>query len=119
MKFLSLGEGAGKSCPIPASFAKEPELDWAGRDPGKLAMCRHRREYVMECLGALEDFLHQEDDSLPLLNTLPDWRTHSSKVSIPFLDGNGRSGRDCRIAFMLSRKAKYIAGASPLPQPVL
>jgi Fic family protein len=57
-------------------------------------------EYVTDCLGHLESFLHREDDAIPLL--VRAGLAHAQFETIhPFLDGNGRVGR-LLITFMLT-----------------
>ena len=45
--------------PDPAT-RQRAEIGSSGTRPGQAGYLPHRQEYVMECLGALEDFLHQE-----------------------------------------------------------
>lgn len=74
--------------------------NWIGGSrPGNAAYVPPPPEYVMECMGQLEMFLHQETPSLPLL--IRAGLVHAQFESIhPFLDGNGRVGR-LLITFML------------------
>jgi|SRR5471030_172629 Fic family protein len=73
-----------------------------GTRPGKAAYVPPPPEYVMDCLGDLESFLHIEEDSLPLL--IRAGLVHAQFETIhPFLDGNGRVGR-LLITFMLSEE---------------
>jgi Fic family protein len=59
-------------------------------------------EYVMDCLRNLESFLHEEENSLPLL--IRAGLVHAQFETIhPFLDGNGRVGR-LLITFMHTEK---------------
>jgi Fic family protein len=59
-------------------------------------------EYVLDCVGDLESFLHEEENSLPLL--IRAGLVHAQFETIhPFLDGNGRVGR-LLITFMLTEK---------------
>jgi Fic family protein len=72
-----------------------------GTRPGNAAYLPPPPEYVLECMGDLESFLHREE-GLPLL--IRAGLTHAQFESIhPFLDGNGRVGR-LLITFMLTEK---------------
>lgn len=71
-----------------------------GTRPGNAAYVPPPPEFVMDCMGQLELFLHQEDDGLPVL--IRAGLAHAQFESIhPFLDGNGRVGR-LLITFMLT-----------------
>jgi Fic family protein len=85
----------------PGEFRKSQ--NWiGGTRPGNAAYVPPPPEYVMECLGALETFLHQEGNGFPLL--LRAGLAHAQFETIhPFLDGNGRVGR-LLITFMLTEK---------------
>ena len=73
-----------------------------GTRPGQAAYVPPPPEYVMDCLGDLETFLHLEEDSLPLL--IRAGLAHAQFETIhPFLDGNGRVGR-LLITFMLTEE---------------
>ena len=95
-----LAKGRGSHAQ-PGEFRKSQ--NWiGGTRPGNAAYVPPPPEYVMDCLGELEDFLHQEDDSLPLL--IRAGLAHAQFETIhPFLDGNGRVGR-LLITFMLTEK---------------
>jgi Fic family protein len=70
-----------------------------GTRPGNAAYVPPPPEYVMECMGQLESFIHREASSLPPL--VRAGLVHAQFETIhPFLDGNGRVGR-LLIAFML------------------
>lgn len=59
-------------------------------------------EFVLDCMGGLESFIHLEDTTLPLL--VRAGLIHAQFETIhPFLDGNGRVGR-LLITFMLCAK---------------
>jgi Fic family protein len=92
---LSKGRGSHAQ---PGQFRKSQ--NWIGGSrPGNAAYVPPPPEYVMECMGQLEMFLHQEAPSLPLL--IRAGLVHAQFESIhPFLDGNGRVGR-LLITFML------------------
>jgi Fic family protein len=73
-----------------------------GTRPGNAAYVPPPPEYVMDCLGDLESFLHEDKSSIPLL--VRAGLVHAQFETIhPFLDGNGRVGR-LLITFMLSEK---------------
>jgi Fic family protein len=85
---LSRGRGSGKE---PGEFRRSQ--NWiGGTRPGNAAFVPPPADRVEECMGALERFLHAEDDGLPVLV-----RTGLAHVQFetihPFLDGNGRVGR--------------------------
>ena len=92
---LSKGRGSHAQ---PGQFRRSQ--NWIGGSrPGNAAYVPPPPEYVMECMGQLEMFLHQEAPSLPLL--IRAGFVHAQFESIhPFLDGNGRVGR-LLITFML------------------
>ena len=92
---LSKGRGSHAQ---PGQFRRSQ--NWIGGSrPGNAAYVPPPPEYVMECMGQLEMFLHQESPSLPLL--IRAGLVHAQFESIhPFLDGNGRVGR-LLITFML------------------
>jgi len=58
----------------------------------------------MECMDALEKFLHREQEDLPILVKAALVHVQFETIH-PFLDGNGRLGR-LLITFLL-----YVAGA--------
>lgn len=82
----------------PGQFRKSQ--NWIGGSrPGNAAYVPPPPEYVVDCMGQLETFIHQEGTSLPLL--IKAGLVHAQFESIhPFLDGNGRVGR-LLITFML------------------
>jgi Fic family protein len=92
---LSKGRGSHAQ---PGQFRRSQ--NWIGGSrPGNAAYVPPPPEYVMDCMGQLEMFLHQEAPSLPLL--IRAGLVHAQFESIhPFLDGNGRVGR-LLITFML------------------
>jgi Fic family protein len=103
---LSKGRGSHAQ---PGQFRKSQ--NWiGGTRPGNAAYIPPPPEYVMDCLGRLETFIHQDAPSLPLL--VRAGLVHAQFESIhPFLDGNGRVGR-LLITFMLCTE-------QVLPEPVL
>jgi len=63
-----------------------------GTRPGNAAFVRPPPEKVMECMGALEKFLHREREDPPILVKAA--LVHAQFETIhPFLDGKGRLGR--------------------------
>jgi len=95
-----LAKGRGSHAQ-PGEFRKSQ--NWiGGTRPGNAAYVPPPPEYVMDCLGDLEAFLHTDENSLPLL--IRAGLAHAQFESIhPFLDGNGRVGR-LLITFMLTEK---------------
>ena len=92
---LSKGRGSEKQ---PGEF--RTSQNWiGGTRPGNAAFVPPPPEMVMECMGALELFLHAERSDLPLL--IRAGLVHVQFETIhPFLDGNGRLGR-LLITFLL------------------
>ena len=95
-----LAKGRGSHAQ-PGEFRKSQ--NWIGGSrPGNAAYVPPPPEYVMDCLGDLESFLHDDENSLPLL--IRAGLVHAQFETIhPFLDGNGRVGR-LLITFMLTEK---------------
>lgn len=85
---LSRGRGDDKD---PGEFRRTQ--NWiGGTRPGNSAFVPPPPEHVMECMSALELFLHDQRPDLPLL--LKAGLAHVQFETIhPFLDGNGRLGR--------------------------
>jgi Fic family protein len=92
---LSKGRGSEKQ---PGEFRRSQ--NWiGGTRPGNAAFVPPPPELVMECMGQLELFLHEERPDLPLL--IRAGLAHVQFETIhPFLDGNGRLGR-LLITFLL------------------
>jgi Fic family protein len=83
---LSKGRGAQRT---PGEFRRSQ--NWIGGNrPGNALFVPPPPEALMECLDALEKFLH--DDRLPLLVKLGLVHVQFETIH-PFLDGNGRLGR--------------------------
>ena len=81
-----------------------------GTRPGNAAFVPPPSEEVLECMGALEKFLHREHEDLPIL--VKTALVHVQFETIhPFLDGNGRLG--CLLITLLL----CVAGA--LREPIL
>ena len=85
---LSQGRGSDKT---PGTF--RVSQNWiGGARPGTAAFVPPPPDRVMECLGALEKFLHDDPIAMPAL--LKSALAHVQFETIhPFLDGNGRLGR--------------------------
>jgi Fic family protein len=92
---LSKGRGSNKE---PGEFRRSQ--NWiGGTRPGNAAFVPPPPDRVMECMGQLELFLHEESPRLPLL--IKAGLVHVQFETIhPFLDGNGRLGR-LLITFLL------------------
>jgi Fic family protein len=103
---LSTGRGSDKA---PGEFRRTQ--NWVGGSrPGNSLFVPPPPERVMECMSALEKFLHDDPVRMPALIKVA--LTHVQFESIhPFLDGNGRLGR-LLITFLLCAE-----GA--LSQPIL
>jgi Fic family protein len=92
---LSKGRGSDKE---PGEFRQSQ--NWIGGNrPGTAAFVPPPPELVLECMSALELFLHDERAGLPML--IKAGLVHVQFETIhPFLDGNGRLGR-LLITFLL------------------
>lgn len=92
---LSSGRGSGQS---PGEFRRSQ--NWiGGTRPGTARFVPPPADTVMDCMGALERFLHNEPVRMPTL--LKAALSHVQFETIhPFLDGNGRLGR-LLITFLL------------------
>src|SRR6516165_6709869 len=92
---LTRGRGSDKA---PGEFRRSQ--NWIGGTlPGNAVFVPPPPELVMECMGQLELFLHDDNQELPLL--IRAGLVHVQFESIhPFLDGNGRLGR-LLITFLL------------------
>jgi Fic family protein len=103
---LSQGRGSDKE---PGEFRRSQ--NWiGGTRPGNAAFVPPPPDEVMECMGALEKFLHEERREVPPL--LKAGLVHVQFETIhPFLDGNGRLGR-LLITFLL-------CAAGALREPIL
>lgn len=87
-ELLARGRGSGKD---PGAFRRSQ--NWIGGSrPGSAAFIPPPHTAVPDCMGALERFLHADDDGLPQL--VRAGLAHVQFETIhPFLDGNGRVGR--------------------------
>lgn len=92
---LSKGRGSEKE---PGQFRRTQ--NWVGGTrPGNAAFVPPPPQEAVECLGALEKFLHNQPERMPLL--IKAALAHVQFETIhPFLDGNGRLGR-LLITFIL------------------
>ena len=92
---MSRGRGSNKQ---PGEFRRSP--NWiGGTRPGNAVFVPPPHTAVADCMAALEQFLHAEDDGLPVL--VRAGLAHVQFETIhPFLDGNGRVGR-LLITFLL------------------
>ncbi|MEW5981112.1 MAG: Fic family protein [Acidobacteriota bacterium] len=93
---LSRGRGSSKD---PGEFRRSQ--NWIGGSrPGNAVFVPPPHRAVPDCMGALERFLHADDDGLPVL--VRAGLAHVQFETIhPFLDGNGRVGR-LLVTFLLS-----------------
>ncbi len=92
---LAKGRGSGKE---PGEFRRSQ--NWVGGTrPGNATFVPPPPDQLLECLGALEKFLHNDPVKTPLL--IKAGLAHVQFETIhPFLDGNGRLGR-LLITFLL------------------
>jgi Fic family protein len=97
-KLLSKGRGQDKD---PGEFRRSQ--NWiGGTRPGNALFVPPPPHLVMDCLGALETFIHADAPDLPLLVKAA--LVHVQFESIhPFLDGNGRLGR-LLITFLMCER---------------
>ncbi len=92
---LSKGRGSNKG---PGEFRRSQ--NWVGGTrPGDATFVPPPPESLMECLGALEKFLHNDPTTTPVLIKAAIAHVQFETIH-PFLDGNGRLGR-LLITFLL------------------
>lgn len=92
---LTKGRGSEKE---PGEFRRSQ--NWiGGTRPGNAAFVPPPADYVAECWGALEKFLHDDKVRLPVLVKAALAHVQFETIH-PFLDGNGRVGR-LLITFLL------------------
>lgn len=92
---MSEGRGSTKE---PGEFRRSQ--NWiGGTRPGNAAFVPPPPELVMECMGALEKFLHEDRADIPPLVRAGLIHVQFETIH-PFLDGNGRLGR-LLITFLL------------------
>lgn len=96
-----LSKGRGKECD-PGEFRKSQ--NWiGGSGPGTAAFVPPPPEYVQECMGKLELFLHDKPEKTSVL--IKAALAHVQFETIhPFLDGNGRLGRLIITLLLCSEK---------------
>lgn len=103
---LARGRGSEKQ---PGEFRRSQ--NWiGGTRPGNAVFVPPPPENVMECMGALEKFLHREHEDLPILVKAALVHVQFETIH-PFLDGNGRLGR-LLITFLL-------CAAGAIREPIL
>ena len=97
-----LSKGRGKEC-APGEF--RTSQNWIGGSrPGTAAFVPPPPEYVQECMGKLELFLHNQPQKTSVL--IKAALAHVQFETIhPFLDGNGRLGRLLITLLLCSEKA--------------
>ncbi|MCP4342641.1 MAG: Fic family protein, partial [Desulfobulbaceae bacterium] len=96
-----LSKGRGKECD-PGEFRRSQ--NWIGGSrPGNAAFVPPPPEYLQECMGKLELFLHDQPEKTPVL--IKAALAHVQFETIhPFLDGNGRLGRLIITLLLCSEK---------------
>ena len=96
-----LSKGCGKECD-PGEFRRSQ--NWIdGSRPGTAAFVPPPPEYVQECMGKLELFLHDQPEKTSVL--IKAALAHVQFETIhPFLDGNGRLGRLIITLLLCSEK---------------
>jgi len=96
-----LSKGRGKECD-PGEFRRSQ--NWiGGSHPGNAAFVPPPSEYLQECMGKLELFLHDQPKKTPVL--IKAALAHVQFETIhPFLDGNGRLGRLIITLLLCSEK---------------
>ncbi|MCB9495206.1 MAG: Fic family protein [Desulfobacteraceae bacterium] len=96
-----LSKGRGKECD-PGEFRRSQ--NWIGGSrPGTAAFVPPPPEYVQECMGKLELFLHDQPERTSVL--IKAALAHVQFETIhPFLDGNGRLGRLIITLLLCSEK---------------
>ena len=95
---LSRGRGSDK---LPGEFRRSQ--NWIGGSrPGNAVFVPPPHTALLDCMGALERFLHSKDDGLPTLARAGLAHVQFETIH-PFLDGNGRVGR-LLITFLLTER---------------
>lgn len=96
-----LSKGRGKECD-PGEFRKSQ--NWIGGSrPGNAAFVPPPPEYLQECMGKLELFLHDLPEKTPVLVKAAMAHVQFETIH-PFLDGNGRLGRLIITLLLCSEK---------------
>ena len=110
---LAKGRGSKQE---PGEFRRSQ--NWVGGTrPGNAKFVPPPADHLLECLGALEKFLHNDPVKTPLL--IKAALAHVQFETIhPFLDGNGRLGRLLITFLFLCRRrtARTVAVSQPLLQ---
>lgn len=96
-----LSKGRGKECD-PGEFRRSQ--NWIGGSrPGTAAFVPPPPDHVLDCMGKLELFLHDQPEKTPVL--IKAALAHVQFETIhPFLDGNGRLGRLIITLLLCSEK---------------
>lgn len=96
-----LSKGRGKECE-PGEFRRSQ--NWIGGSrPGTAAFVPPPPEYVQECMGKLELFLHDQPEKTSVLVKAALAHVQFETIH-PFLDGNGRLGRLIIALLLCSEK---------------
>ena len=96
-----LSKGRGKDC-TPGEFRRSQ--NWIGGSrPGVAAFVPPPPEYVQECMGKLELFLHDQPEKTSVLVKAALAHVQFETIH-PFLDGNGRLGRLIITLLLCSQK---------------
>ncbi|MBL0717097.1 MAG: Fic family protein [Desulfosarcina sp.] len=96
---LSSGRGAHKN---PGEFRKSQ--NWiGGTRPGNAVFVPAPPHKVLECMGNLEKFIHDESYYMPVLFKAAIAHVQFETIH-PFLDGNGRAGRLFITLYLCSEK---------------
>lgn len=96
-----LSKGRGKECE-PGEFRRSQ--NWIGGSrPGTAAFVPPPPEYVQECMGKLELFLHDQPEKTSVLVKAALAHVQFETIH-PFLDGNGRLGRLIITLLLCSEK---------------
>jgi len=109
---LTKGRGSNQT---PGEFRRSQ--NWiGGTRPGNAAFVPPPAEQVMECLGKLELFLHDQPEQTPVL--LKAALAHVQFETIhPFLDGNGRLGRLLITLLLCEQKVLHSRKRQNNPTP--
>lgn len=100
---LTKGRGSQKN---PGEFRRSQ--NWIGGSrPGNARFVPPPPDKVIECMGALEKFLHDEPVKLPLLVKVALAHVQFETIH-PFLDGNGRLGRLLITLILCEAKAMTV-----------
>lgn len=96
-----LSKGRGRECD-PGEFRRSQ--NWIGGSrPGNAAFVPPPPEYLQECMGKLELFMHDQPEKTPVLVKAALAHVQFETIH-PFLDGNGRLGRLIITLLLCSEK---------------